>query len=222
MRKVIIESPYAGGEAPSNVEYMRYGNKHAAYLPDGTTATGDTQLKALQALVIARNLKYLDLCLADSLRRGEAPYASHAMYPRVLNDAVDEERAQGIQAGFAWHEAADAIMVYSDYGISIGMQLSIQNAVKPVEYRKILDSTATDTVVIKGVTLKRHHRLLHRGETEFLVTNVFAGGVDLYVEHGDWSGRLLSDFILQVDRPMYPTQSHMTDAADWDVLNREH
>lgn len=51
MRRVIVESPYAGD--------------------------------------IERNMRYLRACLADCLRRGEAPFASHAIYtqPGVLDDS---------------------------------------------------------------------------------------------------------------------------------------
>lgn len=105
MRRVIVETPYAGS--------------------------------------IEHNLRYLRACLNDSLRRGEAPYASHGLYtqPGVLRDEVPEERTAGIHAGFAWRDVADATIVYTDLGISKGMQYGIDHAVqngKPVEYRTIL------------------------------------------------------------------------------------
>ena len=83
MRRVVVESPYAGA--------------------------------------LARNAKYLDACLADCFRRGESPYASHAIGPRALKDAVPEQRRQGIDAGFAWADVADAIVFYVDLGWSDGM-----------------------------------------------------------------------------------------------------
>lgn len=86
MRRVIIESPYAGD--------------------------------------VEENLRYLRACLADSLRRGEAPYASHGLYtqPGVLNDDDPEERRQGIDAGFAWWSAAELVCFYVDRGWSKGME----------------------------------------------------------------------------------------------------
>ena len=87
-----------------------------------------------------RNLKYAKRCMADSLKRGEAPLASHVLYSGILNDDVPEERAKGIEAGFIWGHRAWKTIVYMDYGISIGMQEGIENAKKykrDIEYRKI-------------------------------------------------------------------------------------
>lgn len=102
MRRVIIESPYAG-------------NVH-------------------------QNMEYLKRCIKDCLLRGEAPFASHLMYTQVLDDTIPRERADGINAGFAWRDAADATVVYKDLGISEGMKKGIEDAEKkgrPVEYRSL-------------------------------------------------------------------------------------
>ena len=92
MKRVIIESPYAGD--------------------------------------ISRHIDYLRLCMADSLRRGEAPYASHGLYtqPGVLDDTVPEERALGIEAGFVWRNVAEASVIYVDMGMSSGMRAGIKHA----------------------------------------------------------------------------------------------
>lgn len=87
-----------------------------------------------------RNDRYLRACLLDCLRRGEAPFASHAVYPQVLDDAKPEERSLGMNAGFAWRRAAAATVVYSDLGCSSGMKLGIEHALRvecPVEYRTL-------------------------------------------------------------------------------------
>jgi len=85
VRRVIIESPYAGD--------------------------------------VERNLRYLRACMADCLRRGEAPFASHGLYTQegVLDDRNPSERAHGIAAGFAWRTVADATVIYLDLGWSLGM-----------------------------------------------------------------------------------------------------
>lgn len=92
MRRVIVESPYAGD--------------------------------------IDRNLRYLRAALRDCLMRGEAPFASHALYtqPGVLDDAIRAERQMGIEAGFAWRPAADATVVYTNLGITPGMQAGLDDA----------------------------------------------------------------------------------------------
>lgn len=90
---------------------------------------------------IAGNLKYLNECIKDSLKRGEAPFASHGFYTWYLQDSNEEERKQGIQAGFAWGWVADLIAVYADLGVTRGMQKGILRAKEggqEVVYRKIL------------------------------------------------------------------------------------
>jgi hypothetical protein len=102
MRRVILESPFAG-EIGVNVVYAR-------------------------------------ACVRDALLRGEAPLASHLLYtqPAILDDGDRNERAHGINAGHAWLHLADAVVVYTDRGISEGMQAGIRLAEFnkiPVEYR---------------------------------------------------------------------------------------
>lgn len=104
MRKVIIESPYAGD--------------------------------------IKLHLKYLAACMQDCLYKGEAPMASHCMYTMegVLNDNILAQRNLGILAGFHWRTSADATVVYTDLGISKGMQNGIADSIDkgvPVEYRLV-------------------------------------------------------------------------------------
>jgi len=104
MRRVILESPFAG-EVEQSVAYAR-------------------------------------ACLRDCLLRGEAPVASHLLYtqPGVLRDEVPEERALGIEAGLAWGKEAEATVVYTDRGISRGMQFGIDRAHRegrPVEFRTL-------------------------------------------------------------------------------------
>jgi len=104
MRRVIVESPYAGD--------------------------------------VERNLAYLRACLRDCLARGEAPFASHALYtqPGILDDGIPGERDLGIAAGLRWGEAADATVAYVDLGVSRGMALGVASAERcgrPVEYRTL-------------------------------------------------------------------------------------
>ena len=115
MRRVVIESPYAA--------------------PVGTWAP-------LRWWFRLRNRRYARACMRSSLRIGEAPIASHLLYtqPGVLSDARPAERCLGIDAGLAWGIKADAVAVYTDLGISPGMQAGIYaaHAAKiPVEYRRL-------------------------------------------------------------------------------------
>jgi hypothetical protein len=93
---------------------------------------------------VEKNLAYARAALADCLARGEAPFASHLLYPQVLDDLVPEQRTQGIEAGLAWGERADATVVYTDLGESFGMTMGIARAVaagRPVERRKLTPGT---------------------------------------------------------------------------------
>lgn len=75
-----------------------------------------------------KNRAYALACLRDSLTRGEAPFASHLLYTLVLDDDVEAEREEGIEAGLAWGVVADLTAVYCDLGISDGMRQGIERA----------------------------------------------------------------------------------------------
>lgn len=93
---------------------------------------------------VEANLAYARACVADSLARGEAPIASHLLYtqPGILDDADPAERALGIAAGHAWIGVASKLVVYTDLGISPGMEAGIAAARSwahgaPIEYRTL-------------------------------------------------------------------------------------
>lgn len=77
-----------------------------------------------------KNIAYARAALRDSIHRGEAPIAFHLLYtqPGVLDDNIADERSLGISRSTAWYEAADKIVVYTDLGISPGMQLGMDFA----------------------------------------------------------------------------------------------
>lgn len=92
---------------------------------------------------IKGNTAYARLCMADSLKRGEYPLASHLLYTQqgILNDSIPAEREMGIKAGLEWAKHADLTAVYLDKGITKGMREGIENAKKAgrrIEYRKIM------------------------------------------------------------------------------------
>ncbi len=102
MRRVIVESPYAGD--------------------------------------VEENVRYARRCLFDCLWRGEAPLASHLLYTQVLRDENETHRTLGMEAGWAWQHAADALVVYRDRGVSSGMRQAIARAEElgvPIEYRSL-------------------------------------------------------------------------------------
>lgn len=84
----------------------------------------------VEAQRMARNKTYARKCVSDSLKRGEAPYASHLFFdqPGILDDRAPFQRVQGMMAGFAWGAKADIVAVYCDLGISSGMRKGLEVA----------------------------------------------------------------------------------------------
>lgn len=106
------------------------------FKPTGRRGNGEAEL----AYEKRENAAYALAALRDSLMRGEAPFASHMLYTQVLNDAVTEERSRGMRAGLALTRRLDAIAVYTDLGISIGMRDSIEAAERDhrsIFYRRV-------------------------------------------------------------------------------------
>ncbi len=91
---------------------------------------------------VERNVEYARACVRHSLLCGEAPIASHLLYTQdgILDDNVPAERKLGIDAGLAWRAVAHASVVYTDLGISSGMEYGIaaaQEAGRLVYYRRL-------------------------------------------------------------------------------------
>lgn len=91
---------------------------------------------------VEANVEYARRCVRDSLRRGEAPIASHLLYtqPGILDDNNPVERQHGIEAGLAWRRVAQASVVYMDRGMSTGMMHGVAAAHAagiPVEFRSL-------------------------------------------------------------------------------------
>jgi hypothetical protein len=104
---------------------------------------------------VERNVRYTCAAMRDCLLRGEAPFASHALYTQrgVLNDNDREERRIGIEAGLCWGSMADATVVYEDLGISPGMKLGILRAIeegREVEHRSLSEWAAPAKETVNG------------------------------------------------------------------------
>lgn len=83
-------------------------------------------------------VRYARVALADSLSRGESPFASHLLYPQVLDDMDPESRRRGLEAGLALYPQAVRCAVYVDFGVSPGMVegiLAASGATTPIVYR---------------------------------------------------------------------------------------
>ena len=92
----------------------------------------ESPFAAANGHTVAEHEEYARRCMADSLARGEAPLASHLLYtqPGVLDDTDKEQRRLGMKAGFAWMGKADFVAVYEDFGISRGMFVGMNRAMK--------------------------------------------------------------------------------------------
>lgn len=73
-----------------------------------------------------QNIIYARLCMLDSLEREEAPYLSHLLYTQVFAE-TPQLREAGLLAGDAWRESADLVAVYTDLGVTSGMQRALDN-----------------------------------------------------------------------------------------------
>ncbi len=88
------------------------------------------------------NIKFARACMRDSLGRGEAPFAMHLLYTQegILDDDIPEERRWGIEAGMTWGKQAGKTVVYTNLGITPGMEIGIQRAKeegREIEYREL-------------------------------------------------------------------------------------
>lgn len=102
----------------------------------------ESPLAASTPELVERNQRYARAAMRDALYRGEAPFASHLLYaqPGILDDTIFFEREKGIEAGLAWGSLAYATVVYTDLGVSPGMQRGITRAHaegRPVEMRQL-------------------------------------------------------------------------------------
>ena len=90
----------------------------------------------------AINILYARACIHDSLLKGEFPFASHLFYTQdgIHDDKIEEERGLGIKAGIAWGKVTKKRIVYTDRGISKGMEYGIKSAKEEgqlIEYRSL-------------------------------------------------------------------------------------
>jgi hypothetical protein len=86
------------------------------------------------------NQEYLKAAIKDSIDRGEAPFAGHFLYTRVLNDRSPQHRFLGMRISRAFLRVASLVAVYEDMGLSPGMLEGIRLAKAygvPLDYRKI-------------------------------------------------------------------------------------
>jgi hypothetical protein len=77
----------------------------------------------------ADNVDTAKALLAHAVRNGRAPFAPHLLYPGALNDAVESERDQGINAGLNFLLTCEDIWwLDSPKGVTAGMRRELELA----------------------------------------------------------------------------------------------
>lgn len=67
------------------------------------------------------NILYARLACADSISRGEIPFASHLLYPQFLDDTDPAQRKVGFNCAANYYRFACRVVSYVDLGTSTGM-----------------------------------------------------------------------------------------------------
>lgn len=119
----------------------------------------------IEGLVL--NKKFTLACMRDCFIRGEAPYASHVIYAQthILDDFQSNERAIGMHAGFLWGDLGELTVVYTDLGISSGMEMGINHAKKinrKIEYRTLgyIPKVTKEDILLEEMIISRQQQLL--------------------------------------------------------------
>lgn len=89
---------------------------------------------------LVKNVLYADCLMFDSIERGEIPMLGHLLYPRVLDDDFEEDRALGIECHIAHILRSDYMVVGMDLGEpTVGMRAAIDVAEGTIriEYRRL-------------------------------------------------------------------------------------
>jgi hypothetical protein len=125
---------------------------------------------------VETNLEYARLALKHSiLVELEAPIASHLLYTQCLDDKISEERALGIECGFAWVTSAYRMAFYVDLGVSKGMEDAYMHA-RLAEINVELRSLRGSLAKMPGYDLKSTDhfiRLSRRVVTEAVGATVY-------------------------------------------------
>lgn len=98
----------------------------------------ESPYRATETATVEQHQVYLSHCLTDCRSRSETPFASH--FGLMGADDDELERQIAIRAAWEWGDLAAACVIYSDFGVTPGMCLSIDHYSamgKPIEWRKL-------------------------------------------------------------------------------------
>jgi hypothetical protein len=74
------------------------------------------------------NTRVARLLCREALARGLAPFAPHLLYPQMLDDSNEIERALGIASGLEFIGACDEFWSYEVFGVTEGMKREMEHA----------------------------------------------------------------------------------------------
>lgn len=136
------------------------------------------------------NVLYAQACVRDSLLRGEAPFASHLQYIGATDDKNPDERQLGIEAGLTFLHNAYYSVIYIDLGITEGMKIGIERAIKlgtTVLYRNLPDF---DIFLIKNRDLLNgHHHIVGENKKlsmkDKMISHIFESDGNMTVKNNN-------------------------------------
>lgn len=145
----------------------------------------ESRFSASDTKGLVLNKKFTLACMRDCFLKGEAPYASHVIYahPHFLDDFVATERALGMHAGFLWGDLAVKTIVYTDLGISTGMQMGIEHAKKvnrPIEYRELgfIPEVSQEEIELEEKLIFNQKQLLNELKNKLKWDNICLSNLD--------------------------------------------
>lgn len=97
---------------------------------------------------IKLNIFYALNCMRDSYTRGESPILTHLLWTRIpTGEHVGDEnheynvkncgRQYALKCGSVWRSLSHKTIIYTDLGISQGMELAIREAKSNIEFRQL-------------------------------------------------------------------------------------
>ena len=143
------ESGVSGAQVSKETDSSLCGDPRESFLKE-TLKNPVVIIESPYAGDVEANVRYAEAAMLDSLERGESPFLSHLLYPRVLDDADPRQRARGLEAASRFYARVDLVVCYADRGVSPGMQHGLalaRRAGVSSEYRFIEGEDATPVAI---------------------------------------------------------------------------
>lgn len=104
------------------------GNKmKIAYICSPYRVAGKQEKETIK-IIHKRNVEYAQSLTRKAIQFGYAPITPHLYITQAVDDDIEQERQQGLNAGLAILKGCDLLLVGDRYGISSGMRGEIEKA----------------------------------------------------------------------------------------------